>query len=181
MVLLCGALVRNSPHWGLNPGPSVYKTDALPLSYRGASFPRRAVCCAFQGSMPAPPGRRNRTPACLHAPGVEVPSGHQPDSPRPWSSRSPATAHCVSCVAGYRLCAKPTARGFEPLRAEPNGFLVHHLNHSVTLSCHGCGALACLVSTVRCCVSCWSDMCSPGVARLPRSLLWDSNPRPPAY
>jgi hypothetical protein len=26
----------NSPHWGLNPGPSVYKTDALPLSYRGA-------------------------------------------------------------------------------------------------------------------------------------------------
>ena len=41
---------------------------------------------------------------------------------------------------------KPTARGFEPLRAEPNGFLVHHLNHSVTLSClwiwvsdHDCG------------------------------------------
>ncbi len=31
--------------------------------------------------------------------------------------------------------AKTTARGFEPLRAEPNGFLVHHLNHSVTLSC----------------------------------------------
>ena len=28
-----------------------------------------------------------------------------------------------------------TAKGFEPLRAEPNGFLVHHLNHSVTLSC----------------------------------------------
>ena len=27
-----------------------------------------------------------------------------------------------------------TAREFEPLRAEPNGFLVHHLNHSVTLS-----------------------------------------------
>ena len=31
--------------------------------------------------------------------------------------------------------ATPTARGFEPLRAEPHGFLVHHLNHSVTLSC----------------------------------------------
>ena len=30
-----------------------------------------------------------------------------------------------------------TARGFEPLRAEPNGFLVHHLSHSVTLS-HSC-------------------------------------------
>ena len=26
---------RISLHWGLNPGPSVYKTDALPLSYRG--------------------------------------------------------------------------------------------------------------------------------------------------
>ena len=30
--------------------------------------------------------------------------------------------------------ANATARGFEPLRAEPNGFRVHHLNHSVTLS-----------------------------------------------
>ena len=29
---------------------------------------------------------------------------------------------------------RSTARGFEPLRAEPNGFLVHHLSHSVTLS-----------------------------------------------
>ena len=27
-----------------------------------------------------------------------------------------------------------TPRGFEPLRAEPNGFLVHHLSHSVTVS-----------------------------------------------
>ena len=32
------------------------------------------------------------------------------------------------------LCnVSPTARRFEPLRAEPNGFLVHHLNHSVLL------------------------------------------------
>ena len=30
--------------------------------------------------------------------------------------------------------SKTTARGFEPLRAEPNGFLVHHLGHSVTVS-----------------------------------------------
>ena len=29
---------------------------------------------------------------------------------------------------------RPTARGFEPLRAEPNGFLVHLLGHSDTLS-----------------------------------------------
>ena len=35
------------------------------------------ACSAFS------PERRNRTPACLHAPGVEVPSKHQPDSPRP--------------------------------------------------------------------------------------------------
>ena len=41
-------------------------------------------------------------------------------------------------VARYPLCAKPTARGLEPLRAEPNGFLVHHLNHSVTLSQKRC-------------------------------------------
>ena len=30
--------------------------------------------------------------------------------------------------------AAATAKGFEPLWAEPNGFLVHHLGHSVTLS-----------------------------------------------
>ena len=26
---------KTSLHWGLSPGPSVYRTDALPLSYRG--------------------------------------------------------------------------------------------------------------------------------------------------
>ena len=29
---------------------------------------------------------------------------------------------------------KSDSEGFDTLRAEPNGFLVHHLNHSVTLS-----------------------------------------------
>jgi hypothetical protein len=53
---------------------------------------------------------------------------------------------------GVRSATKATARGFEPLRAEPNGFLVHHLNHSVTLSVatlcipafhrHGCVIMA---------------------------------------
>ena len=33
--------------------------------------------------------------------------------------------------------AKATAKGFEPSRAEPNGFLVHLLNHSDTLSLQG--------------------------------------------
>ena len=27
---------QRSLHWGLSPGPSVYRTDALPLSYRGS-------------------------------------------------------------------------------------------------------------------------------------------------
>ena len=38
-------------------------------------------------------------------------------------------------IALHTSATETTARGFEPLRAEPNGFLVHHLNHSVTLSC----------------------------------------------
>ena len=33
-----------------------------------------------------------------------------------------------------KYLTKTTAKRFEPLRAEPNGFLIHHLNHSVTLS-----------------------------------------------
>jgi hypothetical protein len=38
-----------SPHWGLNPGPSVCRTDALPLSYRGICFcaERKYVCAIF--------------------------------------------------------------------------------------------------------------------------------------
>ena len=36
-------VTANSPHWGLNPGPSVYKTDALPLSYRGFRFDDKLV------------------------------------------------------------------------------------------------------------------------------------------
>ena len=32
---------------------------------------------------------------------------------------------------------KTTARGFEPLRAEPNGFRVHLLSRSDTVSCDG--------------------------------------------
>ena len=30
-----GAWQKSSHHWGLNPGPSAYKADALPLSYSG--------------------------------------------------------------------------------------------------------------------------------------------------
>ena len=43
--------------------------------------------------------------------------------------RTPEFLDMVSKALG-----ESTARGFEPLRAEPNGFPVHHLSHSVTLS-----------------------------------------------
>ena len=36
----------------------------------------------------------------------------------------------------FQVTGKSTARGFEPLRAELNGFRVHLLNRSDTLSCH---------------------------------------------
>ena len=39
----------------------------------------------------------------------------------------------ISCTDDT-LCKPSTPRGFEPLRAEPNGFLVHLLNHSDTVS-----------------------------------------------
>ena len=108
----------NSPHWGLNPGPSVYKTDALPLSYRGVAFRRRGGIEPLHVSMPrelkSRPGTSPTHPGCSRA--------------------APMLAVLVSCVVGLRMFAKATARGFEPLRAEPNGFLVHHINHSVTVS-----------------------------------------------
>ena len=40
--------------------------------------------------------------------------------------------HCILTPKG--VLVKSTARGFEPLRAEPNGFRVHLLNRSATLS-----------------------------------------------
>ena len=41
----------------------------------------------------------------------------------------------IHAVPSLLYCMhKTTPKGFEPLRAEPNGFLVHHLSHSVTLS-----------------------------------------------
>ena len=42
----------------------------------------------------------------------------------------------LTTTAGYLIgdIHSPTPKGFEPLRAEPNGFLVHLLNHSDTVS-----------------------------------------------
>ena len=41
---------------------------------------------------------------------------------------------CAQLRTSRARVRRSTPRGFEPLRAEPNGFLVHHLNHSVTVS-----------------------------------------------
>ncbi len=49
------------------------------------------------------------------------------------SRRNPSSAKNLE-RGSLRPLVKTTPRGFEPLRAEPNGFLVHHLNHSVTVS-----------------------------------------------
>ena len=49
------------------------------------------------------------------------------------SARNPSSATNPE-RGSLRPLIKTTPRGFEPLRAEPNGFLVHHLNHSVTVS-----------------------------------------------
>ena len=48
-------------------------------------------------------------------------------------STSPSGGGLPDYKQSYRK-TEATARGFEPLRAEPNGCLVHHLSHSVTLS-----------------------------------------------
>ena len=68
--LFCFALggCGNSPHWGLNPGPSVYKTDALPLSYRGVAFHRGGGIEPLHASMPrglkSRPGTSTTHPGC---------------------------------------------------------------------------------------------------------------------
>ena len=72
---------------------------------------------------------------CL--PRKAAPFNFVPSMPSPWNKISFSTQCGVLLGVMARLdgpLAKATARGFEPLRAEPNGFLVHHLNHSVTLS-----------------------------------------------
>ena len=56
-------VTANSPHWGLNPGPSVYKTDALPLSYRGFRFDDKLVRpTIYFGTAEMPIARRTHSP-----------------------------------------------------------------------------------------------------------------------
>ena len=70
---------------------------------------------------------------------------------------------------------KTTAWGLEPLRAEPNGFLVHHLNHSVTLSmeeldqsCHHAFSML----GVRSCARARPTWHAPPAQSLPRQRHW---------
>ena len=51
--------------------------------------------------------------------------------------RATAKGICIRQTVMQQLYQKATARGFEPLRAEPNGFRVHLLNRSDTLSVAG--------------------------------------------
>ena len=67
------------PHWGLKPGPLIYKPDAVRLSYRGP-VRGKSLCSLCIAALPE----------------------HSHSSPE---------------------MAQATRRGFEPLRAEPNGFL----------------------------------------------------------
>ena len=88
-------------------------------------------------------------PLPLASAGVEVPAGQREGGASAMRllivqdaalmiSVLPLSAGVLLFLPGFgsllgELC-QATARGFEPLRAEPSGFLVHHLSHSVTLS-----------------------------------------------
>ena len=64
---------------------------------------------------------------------LHLEEGHTIDEKRVAKNVQPL---CKKSVAPVRLMSRPrtTARGFEPLRAEPNGFRVHLLSRSDTLS-----------------------------------------------
>ena len=165
------------------------------------------------------PGKRDRPPFMPPCPGVEVPPGHQHDSPRLHPNRSHAmpawTLPLLACgwfVNRQRGDANPCGRSpidFESItlatrspclgacsfglasRACQWGYgatvarltqdqKVGSSNLSVLNVCSG--MLLCFLAAVAhmCCPDRWA--CVPaGCARLLRSLLWDSNPRPPAY
>ena len=77
-----GGTRRKRSRWGFGVRPIVHQAIA-----RSSYF----ICCsaiffyfvANTCHCPASPERRNRTPAYLYAPGVEVQSEYQPDSPWP--------------------------------------------------------------------------------------------------
>jgi hypothetical protein len=64
----------------------------------------------------------------------------------------------------------PTPRGFEPLRAEPNGFLVHLLNHSDTVS-HVCSPAHCIFAAVHIIITKLALQMLPSFANLAHTVL----------
>ena len=48
--------------------------------------------------------------------------------------------HIYIYIYIYMFVGKTTPKGFGPSRAEPNGFLVHHLSHPVTVSLQTCNS-----------------------------------------
>ena len=70
-----GEKLSSSLHWGLNPGPSVYKTDALPLSYRGLQHMRARVLVGTEAGERLPLCGEYRFDSLREAPKlVEAPS-----------------------------------------------------------------------------------------------------------
>ena len=75
-------VINWSHHWGLNPGPSAYKADALPLSYSGRL--KAKVCDVL--SRHCPQHRINRKPMKEgDTEGIRTPAGkaHWISSPTP--------------------------------------------------------------------------------------------------
>ena len=122
-------------HWDLSPGPSACKADVMPLHHVPVScLPRirvEAQTIVLRCARATPLGNA-RLQSCL-ACAMRVMRGMRSlrRAGKPRARRSVAPA----CSLDER---KATPRGFEPLRAEPNGFRVHLLSHSD--KCHACDA-----------------------------------------
>ena len=122
----------NSPHWGLNPGPSVYKTDALPLSYRGAA---ENICelvglpvAAHSNGRNVPRPARGRAHCCFVSAlscNPACKTSLHPD--RTTQRRFEHSCALCAAPASWRACARPgcdgrraqkmSAVGFEPTRS----------------------------------------------------------------
>ena len=116
--------------------------------YRPLGMFLRAKACPFMQGWRSRPGHRFGFPKLIV---VVVPMPFHPDSP------------------------KATPRGFEPLQAEPNGFLVHHLNHSVTLSMEDVEQVcqdAFSMLGVRSCARARPTWRAPPAQSLPRQCHW---------
>ena len=116
---MCQGGDKHSLHWGLNPGPSVYKTDALPLSYRGIK-----VCSEVRSNVVPCVSPKHGTFVLKHLPSRQTPL-HMGTHKQP---AGPAT-----CC--FDLCKVGTV-AFNP-RPQACEAVVMHLHHTpnVRLPC----------------------------------------------